>query len=107
MYAVINSTTMDNTTSVQEEERRIDIELKRLQAQEKRAFIENWELRRIADSEERIKIDKIYMLKSMLESTMIDCDRTYVGSEPTPKPTFSEAEQHRIKEKIFKILSSF
>lgn len=95
---------VSSSATLEQQEKQVDIELKKIQVTEKRELVENWEKRRLTDLEEKTKIDKINSLRWLLESITIDEEETIIGSEPKLKPVFSEEEQWKIKDKIFKLV---
>lgn len=94
----------NSNATLDEQEKQVDIDLKKIQVTEKKELVENWEKRRLIDLEEKTKIDKINSLRWLLESITIDEEKTFIGSEPILKPVFSEEEQWKIKDKIFKLV---
>jgi|688.fasta_scaffold216779_3 hypothetical protein len=92
--------------SLENKEKKVDFELKKIQLTEKKEFVKNWEKRRLIDLEEKTKIEKINSLRWLLESITVDEENTIIVSEPKLKSVFSEEEHYKIKEKIFKIIES-
>jgi hypothetical protein len=92
--------------SLENKEKKVDFELKKIQLTEKKEFVKNWEKRRLIDLEEKTKIEKINSLRWLLESITVDEENTIIVSEPKLKSVFSEGEHYKIKEKIFKIIES-
>jgi hypothetical protein len=61
----------------------------------------------ILDKVERIKIDKIYTLKHLLESITVDETKTTIGSEQTYLKTFNVDEEELIKNKLLQLINNF
>lgn len=95
------------SVSLEQQEKELALELKRIEIQEKKESVENWEKKKLLDLEEKTKIDKLNSLRWLLESVTIDEDATIIGSEPKLKNVFTEEERFKIKHKIFKILNTF
>lgn len=52
-------------------------------------------------------VDKVTSLLLLLESMIIDEEKTTFGSEPYYKPVFSETERKKIKNKIMSIIEKY
>ncbi|MCX7743021.1 MAG: hypothetical protein N2167_00505 [Flavobacteriales bacterium] len=97
--------TSKRSTNLQEEEKRINLELKKLEAAEKKAQIEDWEKRKLDDNEAKTLIEKIETLRRLLESVQVDEEKTIIGSENRLKNVFTEEETWCIKNKLFQLMA--
>lgn len=91
--------------SFQQEEKQINLELKKLEAAEKRAQIEDWEKRKLDDNEAKTLIEKIETLRRLLESVQVDEENNIIGSDNRLKNVFSEEETWSIKHKLFQLIT--
>jgi hypothetical protein len=94
-----------NRSTLLQEEKRINLELKKLEAAEKRAQIEDWEKRKLDDTEAKTLIEKIETLRRLLESVQVDEERSIIGSDTRLKNVFSEEEEWSIKHKLFQLIA--
>lgn len=90
---------------MKEEEEKINLELKKLEAAEKRAMVEDWEKRKLDDIDEKTKLEKIEVLRRLLESSISDDENFIPGTEQRFRPVFREEESWLIKKKLFEIIN--
>ncbi|MEG2510414.1 MAG: hypothetical protein RSA74_13280 [Chryseobacterium sp.] len=53
---------------------------------------------------EKIKIEKVQILRFLLQASIIDAEKNIPGCEPLYIPLFNESEQYTIKEKLFEVI---
>lgn len=97
-----------------EQEKIIDLELKKISLAEKKIAFTNldanktkqdaFEDRRIKVNEDSVINSRLFYLTMMLQSITIDSDKTIMGSEPVYKQLFDESEQYAIKAKMFELI---
>lgn len=90
-----------------DEEKRADIELKKLQVKEKTLQLDEWEKRKLTNEDNKTNIDKINSLRWLLVSITIDEEKTILGSEPIFKSVFSDDEKQKIKSKMMLIVERY
>ena len=61
-------------------------------------------IKKISDE---LLIDKVVVLYTMLELTVVDKDRTILGSDPFFKRVFNDNEISIMKKKIFELVNKF
>ncbi len=97
----------NNTSILADEEKRVDIDLKKLSVKEKTRQLEEWQSREIANNENKTLVEQINSLRNLLESITIDSEKTILGSEPVWGQVFNETETQKIKEKIMQLIDKY
>lgn len=89
----------------------LDVRQKLVNVTEKEKFINKWEDARIKNDsdrlnseKERLNIDKLFLLNHMINSSIMDEEKTVFGSEPFFKNTYDEKERYILKGKIFDLI---
>ena len=103
----LNKPDVSSSVILADEEKRADIELKKLQAKEKTLQLEDWQKRKLTNEDNKTNVDKMNSLRWLLESITIDEERTIMGSEPIFKPVFSDVEKQKIKAKMMLLMERY
>ncbi len=96
-------TKVKNKTTLELELKEVEIQLKKLEAREKESMIKTAE-DKVEESKTRLLVEQISQLDWMLQSLVIDEEKSILGSEPKFMRVYSEREVYVIKDKLFKIL---
>tara|TARA_R110001632_G_scaffold62000_13_gene149309 strand:+ start:1747 stop:2067 length:321 start_codon:yes stop_codon:yes gene_type:complete len=96
-------TKVKNKTTLELELKEVEIQLKKLEAREKESMIKTAE-DKVEESKTRLLVEQIGQLDWMLQSLVIDEEKSILGSEPKFKRVYNEQEVYVIKDKLFKIL---
>jgi len=80
-----------------------EIQLKKLEIRGKEFMIQA-ELVRVEESKTRLMLEQISKLDWMLQSLVIDEEKSVFGSEPKFMRVYTEEEVYLIKDKLFKTL---
>jgi len=103
----LNKTDVGGSDILADEEKRADIELKKLEAKENTLRLKVWEKRKLDNEDNKTNVEKMNSLRLLLESITVDEERTIIGSEPIFKPVFSENERRHIKAKMLLLMERF
>ena len=98
-----DKTKVKNKTTLELELKEVEIQLKKLEAREKESMIKTAE-DKVEESKTRLLVEQIGQLDWMLQSLVIDEEKSILGSEPKFKRVYNEQEVYVIKDKLFKIL---
>jgi hypothetical protein len=82
----------------------LEVELKRIEVQERLRGMEHNESFRPKSEEDRLSLEKISTLNFLLISAVIDNDRTLLGSEPVYRAVYSGFEEEIIRHKVLEIV---
>jgi hypothetical protein len=85
-------------------EKELELKLKDVETREKEASIKN-ETDRLDNTKSNLLVSQLYILNWMLESAVIDEEKSIIGSEPKLMRTYDDDEIDIIKDKVFKILN--
>jgi hypothetical protein len=85
-------------------QKELELELKKLELKERRFQLDMAMDQRCRDDRDKLNIEKLGVLQYLLTSSMVDIERTIVGSEPAMKPTFEEEDAQIIRAKIMEIV---
>ena len=96
-------TKVKNKTTLELELKEVEIQLKKLEAREKESMIKTAE-DKVEESKTRLLVEQISQLDWMLQSLVIDEEKSILGSEPKFMRVYNEEEIYMIKDKLFKIL---
>ncbi len=96
-------TKVKNKTTLELELKEVEIQLKKLEAREKESMIKTAE-DKVEESKTRLLVEQIAQLDWMLQSLVIDEEKSILGSEPKFMRVYNEEEIYMIKDKLFKIL---
>ena len=95
----------ERKTASKKEMELLEIQLKRVEIEERQRTIEYNQSTRLKCEEDRLNFDKIGALNFLLTSANVDVDRTIIGSEPAVKPIFTGEEEEIIRMKLLEIVS--
>ena len=90
--------------AIEQEEKLIAIELKKLELEEKKTMIHAWENRRLQMEEMASQVNVLDTLRWLLEANNIDEENSVPGMSQVYRPVFSEREQAAIRKKILEIV---
>ena len=96
-------TKVKNKTTLELELKEVEIQLKKLEAREKESMIKTAE-DKVEESKTRLLVEQIAQLDWMLQSLVIDEEKSILGSEPKFMRVYNEEEIYMIKDKLFKTL---
>jgi len=99
-----NIAVADTKTTGKEEMEFLELQLKRLEIEERQRNLEYNQSLRLKCEEDRLNLDKIGTLNFLLTSAIVDLDRTIIGSESAVKPVFVGMEEDIIRMKILEIV---
>ncbi|MCX6185811.1 MAG: hypothetical protein NTU43_02290 [Bacteroidetes bacterium] len=86
-------------------EKRVDIQKKQYEVRKEKLNMDELKLiTNIANEEQKILIDKIASLKSLLADYTIDDERTIIGSEPFLKPIVCGREKDIVMSKLIDLV---
>ena len=91
-------------TSLEDQEKQLQLKLKRLDIQERKYELGDGRKQKCKDESDRINIDKLVVLQFLVGTSMIDENRSLIGSEGVHKPVFTEEEMWILKGKILEIV---
>lgn len=101
----LNYRTMEIMTTEHELlQKELELELKKLELKERRFQLDIAMDQRCRDDQDKLNIEKLGVLQYLLTSSMVDVERTIVGSEPAVKPAFEEEDAQIIRAKIMEIV---
>ncbi len=83
----------------------LEVELKRIEVQERLRGMEHNELFRPKSEEDRLNLEKINALNFLLMAAVIDNERTLIGSEAVYRPVYSGQEEEIIRHKVLDIVA--
>lgn len=88
----------------EKQEKKAEVDLKIAETEESRQRSETEKAKR-AFEHARCLTEKIFAIKLMAETSVIDPDRTIVGSEPFLRPLFSDEELETMRQKAIEIIN--
>lgn len=88
-------------------EKKVDIQMKRLELKNDKIDIEQFEPRRIALGEQNILIQKVGELRLLLSFSAVDEEKTIFGSEPMFKNILDQEEKKMVKAKLRELINEF
>tara|TARA_R110000868_G_scaffold115997_8_gene309377 strand:+ start:3234 stop:3554 length:321 start_codon:yes stop_codon:yes gene_type:complete len=97
------NTKVKNNPMLELELKEVEIQLKKLEVREKESIIKTAE-DKADESKTRLLVEQIGQLDGMLQSLVIDEEKSILGSEPKFMRVYNEQELYMIKDKLFKIL---
>lgn len=86
-------------------EKKINIQMKRMEMRNDKIALDNYEPRRIAVSEDHALVNKIEELRMLLTVSAIDEERTVFGSEPVYKNILDVEEKIIVKAKLKELIN--
>jgi hypothetical protein len=87
-------------------DKRVDIQKKRLEVRKEKLNMDEKKLKSsIAIDEQKILLDKIGSLKSLLGDFNVDDERTIMGSEPFLKPIIGGREKDIVMNKLIDLVN--
>jgi|GEM_PF-3919520 len=88
-----------------EQEKRLHIEMKKLEVREKRYELNQGLRSKARNDDDRMIIEKLQTLQGLVTSMVADETRNLPGSETIYKPVFEEEELWLLKAKIMELVS--
>ncbi|MFN8776312.1 MAG: hypothetical protein ACK5XV_06040 [Flavobacteriales bacterium] len=86
------------------QERALQIELKALEVQEKRYQLHEGLEHKAREERERLTLDKIKCLESLMTAYVVDENKSIIGSDTIYKSAFTEEETWVIRGKILELV---
>jgi hypothetical protein len=83
----------------------LEVELKRIEVQERLRGMEHNQFFRPKSEEDRLNLEKISTLNFLLTSAVIDNERTLIGSEPVYRAVYADFEEEIIRHKVLEIVA--
>ena len=99
-----NLTVSEKKTAAKKELELLEIQLKRIELEERQRGLEYNQSLRMKCEEDRLNLDKINVLNYLLSSTNVDMDRTIIASESMHKPVYTGWEEEVIRMKLLEIV---
>jgi hypothetical protein len=90
--------------TIEQREKQLQLKLKQLEVKEKAYQLGEGLQQKCKDEKDRIIIEKLLSLQFLISSSMIDEDKTILGSEGVHKPVFLEEEMWILKSKILELV---
>ncbi len=90
--------------SIEEQEKHVQLKLKKLELKERSFQISEGMQQKIKDDKDRIVIEKLQVLHYLISASMIDESKSILGSENVEKPVFIEEEMWILKGKILELV---
>jgi hypothetical protein len=90
--------------TIEEQEKRIQLKLKRLEVKERSYWLGRGLAQKCQDEKDRINIEKLQALQYLIGSSMIDESKSMIGSEGVHKSVFAEEELWILKGKILDLV---
>jgi hypothetical protein len=91
-------------TPVDAQEKALQLELKALEVQEKRYQLDEGRERKAREDKQRLTLDKIKCLESLMTAYVVDEDKSITGSDTIYKSAFTEEETWVIRAKILELV---
>ena len=91
--------------TIEEQEKQLQLKLKRLEVKERSYQLGDGLKQKSKEDQDRINIEKLQVLQYLVTASMIDEEKTILGSEGVHKPVFIEEEIWILKSKILQIVS--
>jgi len=88
-------------------DKKLDIQRKRLNIRMEKLELKEFERRKLEVDEHKILVEKVDSLYWLLSGTIIDEEKTLLGSEPMLKCIVSAKEKGIIKQKLFEIIEKY
>lgn len=82
----------------------LEVELKKIEVQERLRGMEHTQSFRPKSEEDRLSLEKISTLNFLLMSAVVDNERTLLGSEPVYRPIYIGFEEEIIRHKVLEIV---
>jgi hypothetical protein len=82
----------------------LEVELKRIEVQERLRGMEHTQSFRPKSEEDRLNLEKINTLNFLLMAAVVDNDRTLLGSEPVYRAVYAGFEEEIIRHKVLEIV---
>ena len=82
----------------------LEVELKRIEVQERLRGMEHTQSFRPKSEEDRLNLEKINTLNFLLMAAVVDNDRTLIGSEPVYRAVYSGFEEEILRHKVLEIV---
>ncbi|MFM7233577.1 MAG: hypothetical protein ACKOZM_03235 [Flavobacteriales bacterium] len=82
----------------------LEVELKRIEVQERLRGMEHTQSFRPKSEEDRLNLEKINTLNFLLTAAVVDNERTLIGSEPVYRAVFAGNEEEIIRHKVLEIV---
>lgn len=88
-------------------EKKVNIQMKRLEMRNDRIALDLLEPRKIAEANKHVLIAKISELRALLTEEIIDEERTVFGGEPINKSILEPEEKKLVKTKLRELINKF
>jgi hypothetical protein len=98
-----NTITIANRPQPKKELELLEVELKRIEVQERLRGMEHNQSFRPKSEEDRLNLENISTLNFLLMAAVVDNDRTFIGSEPLYREVFSGFKEEIIRHKVLEI----
>ena len=98
-----NTITIANRPQPKKELERLEVELNRIEVQERLRGMEHNQSFRPKSEEDRLNLENISTLNFLLMAAVVDNDRTFIGSEPLYREVFSGFKEEIIRHKVLEI----
>ena len=82
----------------------LEVELKRIEVQERLRGMEHTQSFRPKSEEDRLNLGKINTLDVLLMAAVVDNERTLIGSEPFYRAVYTVFEEEIIRNKVLEIV---
>lgn len=82
----------------------LEVELKRIEVQERLRGMEHTQSFRPKSEEDRLNLEKISTLNFLLMAAVVDNERTLIGSEPVYRAVYTGFEEEIIRHKVLEIV---
>jgi hypothetical protein len=90
--------------TIEQREKKLQLKLKQLDLKERNYQLGEGLKQKCQDEKDRITIEKLQSLQYLISCSMIDEDKTMLGSEGVHKPVFLEEEIWILKRKILELV---
>ena len=90
--------------SLEEQEKQLLLKLKKLEVKERHFQIGEGQKQKSQGEQDRINIEKLQVLQFLISASMIDENKSLIGSEAVEKPVFIDEEMWILKSKILELV---
>jgi hypothetical protein len=99
-----NTIAIAKRTQPKKELELLEVELKRIEVQERQRGMEHNQSFRPKSEEDRLNLEKISTLNFLLMAAVVDNERTLIGSEPVYRAVYCGFEEEIIRHKVLEIV---